>query len=96
MTRRGRPRSDLPGLGHAPPRTTYLYDAASNLLSFANPRNVVTSFAYDALNRERARIDAQNDASVRRTAYGQKTGTAGKALGNRRLPMLASWNLGGS
>ncbi|MBL8793407.1 MAG: SBBP repeat-containing protein, partial [Planctomycetia bacterium] len=48
----------LPGLGHASPVTTFVYDAVSNLLSTSDPRGVVTSFAYDALNRLAVRIDA--------------------------------------
>src|SRR5262249_17857675 len=48
----------LPELHHASPVWTFVYDAADNLLSVTDPRAVVTSYAYDALNRVAKRIDA--------------------------------------
>jgi YD repeat-containing protein len=54
-----------PTLGHAAPVTTFAYDLASNLLSVTNARGFVTSFAYDALNREAKRIEALGTADER-------------------------------
>src|SRR5262249_51632710 len=48
----------LPSLNHASPVTTFVYDIGSNLLSSTDPRGVMTSYAYDALNRMVTEIDA--------------------------------------
>lgn len=48
----------LPRTGHLRPKTTYLYDLNNNVIGVIDPRGVLTSFAYDALNRRKETIQA--------------------------------------
>src|SRR5262249_34875198 len=53
-------------LGHAPPITTINYDKNGNVLWIKDPRNVITSFAYDEVDRRTKVIDALGVIGVER------------------------------
>ncbi len=67
----------LPALNHSSPVTLTAYDEVGNVRSVTDPRGVITSYAYDALNRRTAVIEALGVLLQERT-----TATAYDAVGN--------------
>jgi RHS repeat-associated protein len=69
----------MPPLNHQAPITTTVYDAAGNVLSVADPLNHITSYVYDADNRQTQQIDGWSSPF---TALTRTTTTVYDAVGN--------------